>query len=112
MNLNFLNKSDLTRSLSKKNNKNEKVFRSDFLVRYLRKYKKDLIWLFLISAVANILMLSPMIFMLQIFDRVFISKSMITLVTITGIIIYFYVVTAVSEWLRSKIVIFVLLLLK
>ncbi len=46
-----------------------------------------------------------MIFMLQIFDRVFISKSMFTLVTVTSIIVYFYVVTSISEWIRSKIVI-------
>ena len=106
MNLNFLNKHQVLKNLSDRSNKEEKnPFRSEFLVKYLKKYKKDLIWLFFISAVANILMLSPMIFMLQIFDRVFISKSMVTLVTITGIIIYFYVVTAVSEWLRSKIVI-------
>lgn len=106
MNLNFLNKHQVLKNHSDRSNKEEKnPFRSEFLVKYLKKYKKDLIWLFFISAVANILMLSPMIFMLQIFDRVFISKSMVTLVTITGIIIYFYVVTAVSEWLRSKIVI-------
>ena len=81
------------------------VFPSNFLTRCLSKYKKDLLWVFFISAVANILMLSPMIFMLQIFDRVFISKSMITLVTIISIVLYFYIVTSVSEWLRSKIVI-------
>ncbi len=82
-----------------------KKIQSNFLFKCILRYKKDLSWIFLASAVANILMLAPMIFMLQIFDRVFISKSMFTLVTVTSIIIYFYVVTSVSEWIRSKIVI-------
>ncbi len=82
-----------------------KRIQDNFLYKCLIKYKRDLLWIFFISAVANILMLSPMIFMLQIFDRVFISKSMFTLVTVTSIIIYFYIVTAVSDWLRSRIAI-------
>ena len=95
-----------SQNFEKKDRKKKAVlFKSNFLTKCLSNYKKDLAWIFFISAIANILMLSPMIFMLQIFDRVFISKSMITLATITSIIIYFYVVTAISDWLRSKIVI-------
>lgn len=92
-------------SLNRWVKKIENNFQTNFLFKCLLKYKRDLLWIFFISAVANILMLAPMIFMLQIFDRVFISKSMVTLVTVTSIIIYFYIVTAVSDWLRSKIVI-------
>ena len=46
-----------------------------------------------------------MIYMLQIFDRIFISKSIFTLLTISGIVIFFYVISAISHYIRSQIII-------
>ena len=43
--------------------------------------------------------------MLQIFDRIFISKSILTFVTISGIVIFFYVINQLSEFIRSQIII-------
>ena len=67
--------------------------------------KIDLAWVFLASSVVNLLMLTPLLYMLQIFDRIFISKSVLTLLTVSGIIIFFYVVSALAGFIRSKIVI-------
>ena len=97
----WFNNNPLNKWIKNKENK----FQLNFLFKCILRYKRELLWVFFISAVANILLLAPMIFMLQIFDRVFISKSMFTLVTVTSIIVYFYIVTAVCDWLRSKIVI-------
>ena len=46
-----------------------------------------------------------MLFMLQIFDRIFISKSILTLLTIAGIVVFFYVISAISQYIRSQIII-------
>jgi ATP-binding cassette subfamily C exporter for protease/lipase len=56
-----------------------------------------------VSAVVNLLMLTPMLYMLQVFDRVMLSKSEITLLVVSLITVYFYVIQAVAEWLRSKL---------
>ena len=85
----WFNNNPLNKWIKNKENK----FQLNFLFKCILRYKRELLWVFFISAVANILLLAPMIFMLQIFDRVFISKSMFTLVTVTSIIVYFYIVT-------------------
>ncbi|OUV02332.1 MAG: hypothetical protein CBC42_05950 [Betaproteobacteria bacterium TMED82] len=71
----------------------------------LINYKVDLFWIFIASAIINILMLTPMVYMLQIFDRVFISQNVATLISISMVIIYLYVVTSVSEYIRSQFII-------
>ena len=75
------------------------------LINLLLLQKIDLWWIFLASSVVNLLMLTPLLYMLQIFDRIFISKSVLTLMTISGIIIFFYIISAISGFIRSKIVI-------
>ena len=75
------------------------------LLRILLSDRTNLFWIFIASSFANLLLLTPMIYMLQIFDRIFISKSILTLVTISGIIILFYVINALSTYIRSQIVI-------
>ena len=71
----------------------------------LINYKVDLFWIFIASAIIKILMLTPMVYMLQIFDRVFISQNVATLISISMVIIYLYVVTSVSEYIRSQFII-------
>ena len=75
------------------------------LFKLFISHKTDLIWVFVASSVANLLMLTPMLYMLQIFDRVFISKSVLTLLTISSIIIFFYVISSLSSYIRSKAVV-------
>jgi ATP-binding cassette subfamily C exporter for protease/lipase len=69
----------------------------------LRQFKYQLLLLVLVSAVINVLMLAPTIYMLQIFDRVMISKSEVTLLVISLIVIGFYGVQGFGEYLRNRI---------
>lgn len=62
-------------------------------------------WIFISSSFINVLVLTPMLFMLQIFDRIFISKSLVTLGTIAAITLMFYSISAFSSYLRSKFII-------
>ena len=69
----------------------------------LRQFRGQLLLLMVVSAVINVLMLAPTIYMLQIFDRVMISKSEITLLVISLIVIGFYAVQGFGEYLRNRI---------
>ena len=57
------------------------------------------------SFVTNLLMLSPAIYMLQVYDRVLSSRNELTLYMITLIIIGFYMLISALEWVRSRILI-------
>jgi len=58
--------------------------------------------LILVSMVSNILMLAGPLFMLQIYDRVLTSRSLPTLVVLTGLIVALYAYYAFLEYLRSR----------
>lgn len=53
------------------------------------------------SAVINLLMLVPSIYMLQVYDRVLASMNVFTLGMVTIIVLGFYVLQASLEWVRS-----------
>lgn len=75
------------------------------LAELLSRFKRELITIGLFSAVINILMLSPTLYMLQVFDRVMISQSEITLIVLTALVLSFYCVQAFCEWMRSRLMI-------
>lgn len=62
-------------------------------------------FIFFISFWANILMLTPTLYMLQVFDRFLISKNVFTLVAVTLICSALYIFLFFAEWLRSKVII-------
>lgn len=80
------------------------VFRTE-LAMLLRSFRSELLMVGLLSFIANILMLSPTIYMLQVYDRVMLSHSELTLVTISTILIFLFIVLAVSEWLRTRLLV-------
>ena len=69
----------------------------------LGQFKREFWVAAAISAVVNLLMLTPMLYMLQVFDRVMLSKSEITLLVVSPITVYFYVILAVAELIRSRL---------
>jgi ATP-binding cassette, subfamily C, bacterial exporter for protease/lipase len=54
------------------------------------------------AMLANVLMLTPTLYMLNIYDRVFVSESVWTLVTMSGLALALLSVMALAEWLRSR----------
>lgn len=75
------------------------------LLQYLAPLKTDVISIALLSCIANLLMLAPTIYMLQLYDRVMLSQNTLTLVTVTLLISFFILAMAFAEWLRSIITI-------
>lgn len=84
-NLAFINRSELAATLW--------VFRKEFLV------------VGILSFLSNLLMLAPTIYMLQLFDRVLVSRSELTLLAVSLITLFLFGVMACSEWLRSRVLV-------
>ena len=78
------------------------------LLKYiLKKYKLKIILAVILSLVANILMLTPTIYMLQIYDRVMLSQSETTLIAVSIIAMGMLLSMTISEWLRAKLLLFI-----
>jgi len=71
----------------------------------LATYRKEFMGIGLFSAVINLLMLAPAIYMLQVYDRVLSSGNIMTLGMLTVIVIGLFVLTGLLEWVRSAVVI-------
>ncbi len=71
----------------------------------LSTIKKPLLVVALFSAVINLLMLAPSIYMLQVYDRVLSSGNSMTLLMLSLMVLGCYLLMGVLEWLRSLVVI-------
>ena len=80
-------------------------FERSELAKTLYTFKREFLWVGIFSMIANLLMLSPTIYMLQVFDRVMVSQSELTLVFITIIVVVFFCMMAFAEWLRSRLLV-------
>lgn len=59
----------------------------------------------LFTVIVNILMLTPTLYMLQVFDRVMVSQSELTLVALTLVMLFLFAVMAFAEWSRSRLLV-------
>jgi ATP-binding cassette subfamily C exporter for protease/lipase len=58
-----------------------------------------------LSMLANVLMLAPTLYMLQVFDRVTMSRSELTLLALSLITLALFAVMGLAEWLRSRLLV-------
>ena len=75
------------------------------LVRVLGDYKGILVSVGCFTALINLLMLVPSIYMLQVYDRVLTSQNETTLVMLTLMVVGFFAFIGLLETIRSFIVI-------
>jgi ATP-binding cassette subfamily C exporter for protease/lipase len=78
--------------------------RSD-LTAALWAFRREFLLVGLFSAVANLLMLTPTIYMLQVYDRVLVSQSELTLVAVSLICLFLFGIMAIAEWTRSRVLV-------
>ena len=83
----------------------EKKFSQSELANSIYKFRRELIWVGIFSLFANLLMLSPTLYMLQVFDRVMISQNEFTLIGLTAVITLFFAMMAFAEWVRSRLLV-------
>lgn len=80
-------------------------FERSALSRQLWAFRREFLWVGLFSMIANLLLLTPTIYMLQLYGRVLKSGSELTLLSLTLLMILFYAVMAFAEWLRSRLLV-------
>lgn len=71
----------------------------------LYTFRREFIAVAVFSMVANILMLSPTLYMLQVYDRVLASQSVGTLLALSLVTLFLFGLMAFSEWMRSRVLV-------
>ena len=71
------------------------------LYEVLWSFRREFLVVGVFSMVVNLLMLTPTVYMLQVFDRVMASQSHMTLLMVSLLALFFFAVMAFSEWVRS-----------
>ena len=80
-------------------------FERSELTRTLWAFRREFLMVGVFSMVANVLMLSPTLYMLQVFDRVMSSRSELTLLAMSLITLFLFGVMAFAEWMRSRVLV-------
>jgi len=73
------------------------------LGRTLRTFRREFATVGLFSMVANVLMLAPTLYMLQLYDRVLVSRSEWTLLFVSLLTLFLFAVMAFAEWARTRL---------
>jgi len=79
--------------------------RANEMLAALTAYKSAFFNIGLFSAVINLLMLAPALYMLQVYDRVLASGNQMTLLMLTLMILGLFGLMGALEWVRSQVVI-------
>jgi ATP-binding cassette subfamily C exporter for protease/lipase len=85
--------------------KKSSFFERSELTHALWGFRREFLWVGSLSFLANLLMLAPTLYMLQIFDRVLASQSELTLLAVSLVTLLLFVALALSEWLRSRLLV-------
>ncbi|MBY0454651.1 MAG: type I secretion system permease/ATPase [Burkholderiaceae bacterium] len=80
-------------------------FQRSELTQVLWAFRREFIVAGIFSMVINVLMLSPTLYMLQVYDRVMASQSELTLVAMSLITLFLFGVMAFAEWMRSRVLV-------
>ncbi len=68
-------------------------------------FRREFLIVGIFSMVANVLMLVPTIYMLQVYDRVLSSASELTLLAVSLLTLFLLAVMGFSEWMRSRVLV-------
>ncbi len=85
--------------------KTPNFFERSELTQVLWSFRREFFMVGIFSMVANVLMLAPTLYMLQVYDRVLMSRSELTLLAMSLITLFFFGVMAFSEWMRSRVLV-------
>ncbi|UCG19092.1 MAG: hypothetical protein JSU84_02420 [Thiotrichales bacterium] len=75
------------------------------LVQVIGGFKRAFIYIGIFSFIINLLMLVPSVYMLQVYDRVMMSRSNETLLMLTLIVVWLFLVMGLLEYVRSGLMI-------
>lgn len=69
--------------------------------KLLKPFKPMFVQIAWLSLLTNVLMLAPTVYMLQLYDRVMVSRNTLTLISVTLIVVFLIALMALAEWIRS-----------
>ena len=75
------------------------------LTQALWSFRREFAVVGVFSMVANVLMLTPTLYMLQVYDRVLLSGSDLTLLALSAITLFLLGIMALAEWVRSRLLV-------
>jgi len=75
------------------------------LLKVLLEMRSAWIAVFVFSAVINLLMLAPTVYMMQVSDRVMTSRNMMTLLMLTLLVLGIFAIMGTLEWARSRVLV-------
>ena len=85
--------------------KTPEFFQRSELTATLWGFRREFLIVGAFSMVANILMLTPTLYMLQVYDRVLSSQSELTLITMSLLTLFLFAVMGFAEWMRSRVLV-------
>lgn len=85
--------------------KTPEFFKRSELTSTLWGFRREFLIVGIFSMVANVLMLTPTLYMLQVYDRVLASQSELTLIAMSVLTLFLFAVMAFSEWMRSRLLV-------
>ncbi len=71
----------------------------------LMAFRKEIAWIFCFSLIANVLMLTPTLYMMQIYDRVIAGQSLTSLLVISITFLSLMLWLTYAQWVRAKLMI-------
>lgn len=80
-------------------------FKRGELAPVLWTFRREFLAVGVFSMVANLLMLSPTLYMLQVYDRVLASRNEVTLLALSLVTLFLFGMMAFSEWMRSRVLV-------
>ncbi|MFJ4445546.1 type I secretion system permease/ATPase [Pseudomonas sp. NPDC089422] len=71
----------------------------------LFRLRRSFIALALFSGVINVMMLTPSVYMLQVYDRALVSRNVTTLSMLTLLVVGLFLLMSTLEWVRSRVLV-------
>ena len=75
------------------------------LGQLVRQARKEFMWVGIFSCVYNLLLITPTLYMLQVFDRVMLSRSEVTLIVLTLLMLAGLVLSSFADWIRTQVLV-------
>ena len=75
------------------------------LKQILLGFRREVIWVAIFGFFSNLLMLTPTLYMMQVFDRVMLSGSEYTLAALSLLALVLFLVMGFAEWARSRLLV-------
>jgi ATP-binding cassette subfamily C exporter for protease/lipase len=85
--------------------KTPQFFKRSDLTATLWGFRREFLIVGLFSMIANVLMLTPTLYMLQVYDRVLASQSELTLVAMSVLTLLLFATMGFAEWMRSRLLV-------